>query len=114
MTNNQAGVTGITHLTNNGFIWVQGNIYGDNAFKQAGTGTLRLQNKTALYAAPYASETYQVIQGGYRVNGGKAKIADTDDGSFYNLELDNQGGQVFVKTNTDVRNRWILNQHLLL
>lgn len=104
ITNNQAGQTGITHLDNNGFIWVQGNLYGDNAFKQTGTGTLRLQNKTALYTAPYASENYQVIQGGYRVNGGQATIAGTDDGSFYNLELDNQNGLTFIKTNTDVRN----------
>lgn len=104
MTNNGATVTGITHLNNNGFIWLQGNAYGDNAFKQTGTGTLRLQNKTALYTAPYAGETYQVIQGGYRVNGGQSAIAGTTDGSVYDLELDNQAGYVFVKTNTDVRN----------
>jgi hypothetical protein len=104
MTNNQAGVTGITHLDNSGFIWLQGNAYGDNAFKQAGTGTLRVQNKTSLYAAPYAAENYQVIQGGYRVNGGQTAVGGTDDGSFYDLELDNQNGLVFVKTNTDVRN----------
>lgn len=103
MTNNQAGVTGITHLDNSGFIWVQGNLYGDNAFTQAGTGTVRLQNKTALYTAPYAAEGYQVIQGGYRVNGGKAATGAAGDGSFYSLELDNQAGLVFIKTNTDVR-----------
>jgi hypothetical protein len=103
MTTNQAGVTGITHLDNNGFIWTQGNLYGDNAFKQTGTGTLRMQNKTALYTAPYETEAYQVIQGGYRVNGGQSAIAATDDGSFYDLELDNQAGLVFIKANTDVR-----------
>lgn len=103
MTNNQAGVTGITHINNNGFVWLQGNAYGDNAVKQTGTGTLRLQNKTGLYVAPYATENYQVIQGGYRVNGGQSAIAASDDGSIYNLELDNQNGLVFIKNNTDVR-----------
>lgn len=92
-----------THLDNNGLIWVQGNMYGDNAFKHSGTGIVRLQNKTALYTAPYATETYQVIQGGYRVNGGVAAIAGIDDGSFAILELDNSNGLVFTKTNTDVR-----------
>lgn len=99
--NAQAG----THLDNNGFIWIQGNMYGDNAFKHTGTGIVRLQNKTALYTAPYATEAYQVIQGGYRVNGGSAAIAGTDDGSFATLELDNSNGQVFTKTNTDVRTK---------
>lgn len=101
-TTNGAGQAG-THLTNNGFIWVQGNVYGDNSFKQAGTGTLRLQNKTALYAAPYAGESYQVISGGYSVKGGQSKIGATDDGSFFALELDNANGIVYIKNNTDVR-----------
>ena len=101
-TTNGAGQAG-THLTNNGFIWVQGNVYGDNSFKQVGTGTLRLQNKTALYAAPYVGESYQVISGGYSVKGGQSKIGATDDGSFFALELDNANGIVYIKNNTDVR-----------
>jgi hypothetical protein len=104
VTNNQAGVTGNTQLDNNGFVWVFGNMYGDKAFKQTGTGTLRLQNQTTLYSAPYTSEPYQVIQGGYRVNGGQSVIATDNDGSFYNLELDNSSGQVFIVDTTDVRN----------
>lgn len=102
LTTNGAGQNG-THLTNNGFVWVQGNVYGDNNFKQAGNGTLRLQNKTALYAAPYAAESYQVISGGYSVKGGQAKIGATDDGSFFALELDNANGTVYIKNNVDVR-----------
>src|SRR6218665_3290758 len=52
VTINGNGQSGFTHLTHNGMLWVQGNVYGDNAFSQKGEGTLRLQNKTSLYAAP--------------------------------------------------------------
>lgn len=101
-TTNGAGQSG-THLTNNGFVWVQGNVYGDANFKQAGTGTLRLQNKTSLYAAPYANDAYQVISGGYAVKGGQAAIGAANDGSFFALELDNSNGVVYIKNDVDVR-----------
>jgi len=104
VTNNQAGSIATPLLTNNGFMWVQGNMYGDSAFAQSGNGAIRLQNKTLLYTAPYASENYQVIQGGYAVHGNQNAIGTAADGSFYDLQLDNQNGLVFTKSNTDVRN----------
>lgn len=102
-TINGNGQSGFTHLTHNGMLWVQGNVYGDNAFSQKGEGTLRLQNKTSLYVAPYETENYQVIAGGFAVKGGTSTVGSENDGSFYNLELGNRAGLVFIGANTDVR-----------
>ncbi|MES2798704.1 MAG: T9SS type A sorting domain-containing protein [Bacteroidota bacterium] len=76
-------------LENNGLIVVQGNMYSDNLFQQRGTGTTRLRNNLVNVA-----ET-QFIQGSYAVRGGQAQIG-VNDGSFYNLELSNSQGIVWL------------------
>jgi hypothetical protein len=102
MTNNGTSTPAGVHLNNNGFLWVLGNLYGDDALQQRGTGTTRLMNETSVFTAPYPTE-YQVISGGYRVRGGQAATG-VDDGSFYNLEVANDQGLTFIKNNdADVR-----------
>jgi Secretion system C-terminal sorting domain len=103
MTNNGLPDPTVNHLTNNGFVWVQGNLFGDDRLEQRGTGTLRLMNSSTVGGAPYTGQ-YQVISGGYRVRGCQSAIGVTD-GSIYNLELGNDQGLVFIKTeDADVRN----------
>jgi hypothetical protein len=92
------GATG--SINNNGLIELQGNAYSDNLFQQRGTGTTRIYNRTVNLA-----ET-QTIQGSYAVRGGQAQIG-VNDGSFYNLELANRMGAVYldgVGFVADVRN----------
>ncbi len=76
-------------LTNNGLIKVQGHSYSDNNFQQRGTGVFRIQNSDIN-----AGET-QLISGSYAVRGGQAQIG-VNDGSFYNLELANDQGIVYL------------------
>ena len=94
------GATG--NLTNNGLVKVQGNMYSDNQFQQRGTGTVLLENSDVN------TGERQFISGSYAVRGGVAQIG-VNDGSFYNLELNNSQGAVYlVNTSSpqvaDVRN----------
>lgn len=87
-------------LDNDGYIEVQGNHYSDNLFQQRGTGTTRLINDDVNIG-----ET-QFISGSYAVRGGQAQIG-VNDGSFYNLELSNDQGIVWLNGTgniADVRN----------
>lgn len=87
-------------LQNNGLIKVQGHSYSDNLFQQSGTGTYRVENSDVN-----AGER-QFIQGSYAVRGGQAATG-VDDGSFYNLELANDQGIVYLVGTgniADVRN----------
>ena len=88
-------------LNNNGFIEVQGNLFSNKFFQQRGIGTFRLQNRQVNL------NERQFIQGEYGVRGGQSKIG-IDDGSFFNLELSNSTGYVYLSGNgnvADVRNR---------
>lgn len=82
-------------LLHNGFMKVQGHMYSDNSFQQAGNGTVRLQNDEVN-----ATEE-QFIQGSYAVRGGQNQIG-VDDGSFYRLELANSQGIVWLNGNGNV------------
>lgn len=90
------------NLTNNGLIKVQGNMYSDNNFQQRGTGTTLLENSDVN------TNERQFISGSYAVRGGVGQIG-VNDGSFYNLEINNSQGAVYLRntigTNVaDVRN----------
>lgn len=88
------------NLQNNGLIKVQGHSYSDNLFQQSGTGTYRVENSDVN------TGERQFIQGSYAVRGGQAATG-VNDGSFYNLELANDQGIVYlVGTGSiaDVRN----------
>ena len=76
-------------LENNGLLKVQGNMYSDELFQQRGTGTTLFENSDVN-----AGER-QFISGSYAVRGGTAQIG-VDDGSFYNLELNNDQGIVYL------------------
>lgn len=87
-------------LENNGLIRTQGNSYSDNLFQQRGTGTYRIENSTVN------TTERQFISGSYAVRGGQAQTA-VNDGSFYNLELANSQGIVYLVGSgyvADVRN----------
>ena len=87
-------------LINNGFIEVQGNLYSNNFFQQRGVGTFRMYNRQVNL------DERQFIQGSYAVRGGQSKIG-LDDGSFFNLELSNSTGYVYLLGDgnvADVRN----------
>lgn len=79
------------NLTNNGLLLVQGDMYSDNLFQQRGNGTTRLINNLVN-----AGQT-QRISGSYAVRGGQAQTA-VNDGSFFNLELSNDQGIVWLET----------------
>lgn len=97
MTNRENSQPG-THLNHNGFLWIQGNLYGDNLFQQRGTGTIRLQNENV-----YTGE-YQFISGGYAVRGGQSSIG-VNDGSIFTLECANRTGHIYISNrDADVRN----------
>lgn len=76
-------------LTNNGLIETHGNSYSNTLFQQRGTGTYRLNN-----SAVNTGER-QFISGSFAARGGQAAIG-VDDGSFYNLELNNDQGIVYL------------------
>ena len=87
-------------FTHNGSMRVQGNMYSGNTFQQRGSGTVRLQN------ANVNTGERQFIQGSFAVRGGQSQIG-VDDGSFYNLELANDQGIVYLVGSgnvADVRN----------
>ena len=75
-------------------------MYSDNLFQQRGGGTTRLINDDVN------SGEMQFISGSYAVRGGQAAIG-VNDGSFYNLELSNDQGVVWLNGTgnvADVRN----------
>ena len=87
-------------LHNDGLIKMQGNAYSDNLFQQRGTGTYRVENSNVNVAER------QFISGSYAVRGGQAQTG-VNDGSFYNLELGNSQGIVYLVGTgniADVRN----------
>jgi hypothetical protein len=87
-------------LENNGLIVSQGNTYSDNVFQQRGTGTFRFENSSVNVGER------QFISGSYAVRGGQAQNG-VSDGSFYNLELVNDQGVVYLVGTgniADVRN----------
>ncbi len=76
-------------LTNNGQIETQGNSYSNNTFQQRGTGTYLIRNNVVN------GGERQFISGSYAVRGGQSQIG-VNDGSFYNLVLDNDQGFVYL------------------
>lgn len=87
-------------LENYGLIKMQGNAYSDNLFQQRGTGTFRVENSDVNVGER------QFISGSYAVRGGQAQTG-VNDGSFYNLELANSQGIVYLVGTgyiADVRN----------
>ncbi|MEQ8554423.1 MAG: T9SS type A sorting domain-containing protein [Cyclobacteriaceae bacterium] len=87
-------------LTLDGVLRTQGNSYANTSFQQRGTGTYRVQNSTVNIGEE------QFLSGSFAVRGGQSTIG-VDDGSFYNLELDNDQGIIFLVGTgnvADVRN----------
>lgn len=76
-------------LENNGLLKVQGNMYSDDLFQQSGTGTTLIENSDVNTAER------QFISGSYAVRGDQSQIG-INDGSFYNLELNNSQGFVYL------------------
>jgi len=76
-------------LENDGLMKVQGNMYSDALFQQTGTGTTRMENSDVNVGER------QFISGSYAVRGNTSQIG-VDDGSFYNLELANDQGIVYL------------------
>lgn len=88
-------------LENNGLLVVQGSMYSDNLFQQRGTGTTRLQNNQVNIGQP------QFISGSYAVRGTGTANIGVNDGSFYNLEIANDQGYIWLNGTgnvADVRN----------
>ena len=77
-------------LQNNGLIKVQGNMYSDALFQQSGTGTTLLENSDVN------TTENQFISGSYAVRTGNPSDIGVNDGSFYNLELANSQGIVYL------------------
>lgn len=87
-------------LTNDGLIQTRGNSYSNTTFQQRGTGTYRIDN------SDYNQGNRQFISGSFAVRGGQT-MTGVDDGSFYNLELNNDQGIVYLVGSgfvADVRN----------
>ena len=76
-------------LDNNGLLEVQGHMLSDALFQQRGTGTTRMINNDVNIG------TTQYISGSYAVRGGQAQIG-VNDGSFFNLELANDQGYIWL------------------
>ena len=85
------GVTG--RIENNGLLVVQGHLYGDNLFQQRGTGTTRLRNNLVN------TTESQMITGSFAIRGTSQSQIGVNDGSFYNLELSNSTGIVWLEPN---------------
>ncbi len=80
-------------LENNGLLKADGDLYGDNLFQQRGTGITRLQNNLVNIGQN------QKISGSFAVRGTGSTNLGVNDGSFYNLELGNGIGIVWLETN---------------
>jgi hypothetical protein len=78
---------------NNGLLKSDGYLFGDNLFQQRGTGTVRLQNNLANVGES------QKISGSFAVRGTNTAAIGVNDGSFYNLEVANGTGIVWLETN---------------
>ncbi|MCH2022465.1 MAG: T9SS type A sorting domain-containing protein [Saprospiraceae bacterium] len=76
-------------LENNGLLKTQGNMYSDALFQQRGTGTTLIENSDVN------TTERQFIAGSYAVRGGTSQIG-VNDGSFYNLEVNNSQGAVYL------------------
>ncbi|MEQ8880201.1 MAG: T9SS type A sorting domain-containing protein [Cyclobacteriaceae bacterium] len=88
------------NLTLNGLMKTQGNSYANTSFQQRGTGTYRIQNSNVNTGEE------QFLSGSFAVRGGQSAVG-MDDGSFYNLELDNDQGVLFLVGSgnvADIRN----------
>lgn len=85
------GAAGI--LENYGLLKTDGDMYGDNLFQQRGTGTTRIQNNLVN------AGQNQKISGSYAVRSVGSGNLGVNDGSFYNLELANGNGIVWLETN---------------
>jgi hypothetical protein len=88
-------------LQNNGLIVVQGNSYSDALFQQSGTGTYQIANTDVNIGER------QFISGSFAVRGTGSSNIGIDDGSFYDLELNNDQGIVYLVGSgnvADVRN----------
>lgn len=99
--NGDVHMVGTGTLRNNGLIRTQGNSYSNALFQHRGTGTYRIENSTVN------TGERQFIAGSYAVRGGQAAIG-VNDGSFYNLELANDQGIVYLVGTgniADVRNQ---------
>lgn len=83
------GATG--QLENNGLLKTQGDMYSDANFQQSGTGTTRIENSDVNIGQT------QRISGSYAVRGTGSANKGVDDGSFYNLELANDQGIVWLE-----------------
>ncbi len=102
-------------LQNNGLLKVQGNMYSDDLFRQQGTGTTRIENSDVNVGER------QFISGSYAVRSvGSTAKGTAADGSFYDLELVNDQGMVYLvntvggafdKYVADVRNSVHYNLH---
>lgn len=79
-------------LNNDGLLKSDGDLYSNNTFQQRGAGTTRIQNNLVN-----AGQT-QKISGNYAVRGGQASTG-VDDGSFYDLQLANDQGIVWLEVN---------------
>ena len=78
-------------LQNNGLLKVQGNMYSDDLFRQQGTGTTRIENSDVNVGER------QFISGSYAVRStGSSAKGTAADGSFYDLELMNDQGIVYL------------------
>lgn len=96
-------IVAASNFQHNGLIEVQGNMYGSNSMRQTGTGTVRIYNRTVNIGEA------QTIYGanGFAVRGGYSQLGTANDGSFYNLELANDQGTVYLSGGgyvADVRN----------
>lgn len=85
------GATGL--IENYGLLKTDGDLYGDNLFQQRGSGTTRLQNNLVNVGQN------QKISGSFAVRGTGSMNIGVNDGSFYNLELANGTGVVWLETN---------------
>lgn len=80
-------------MENNGYIKIQGDFYADNLFQQRGVGTVRFENNLVNQ-----SES-QKISGSAAVRSVSSSSIGVNDGSFFNLELANSTGIVWLETN---------------
>jgi len=76
-------------LENNGLIKVQGHSYSSATLQQTGTGNYRIENSDVNIGER------QGVSGSFAVRGGQASIG-VNDGSFYDLDLANDQGIVYL------------------
>ncbi len=76
-------------LSHSGYLEIQGDALSDNLFQQRGTGTTRFINNDVNIGLT------QYISGSYAVRGGQANLG-VNDGSFYNLQLGNDQGYIWL------------------